>query len=44
MPKTIGIELKEIIPRASPSAIDLIKKLLRFDFDERLTADQALRH
>ena len=44
MPNTKGIQLKDIIPRASPSAIDLIQKLLIFDFDKRLSADQALRH
>lgn len=35
----MGVDLKEIVERASDEAIDLIKKLLVFDFEKRLTPD-----
>ena len=36
--------LEEVIPNAPPDGIDLLKKLLQFNPDKRLTAEQALRH
>lgn len=36
--------LEEIIPNAPPDGIDLLKKLLQFNPDKRLTAEQALSH
>ena len=36
--------MKEIVERASDEAIDLIKKLLVFDFEKRLRPDEALKH
>ena len=32
----------DIFPFANPEALDLVEKLLRFDPDKRLTAEQAL--
>ncbi|ESL07481.1 protein kinase [Trypanosoma rangeli SC58] len=34
----------ELLPKASPDAIDLVQKLMRFNPNERLTAEQALEH
>ncbi|KAL4925730.1 kinase-like domain-containing protein [Aspergillus undulatus] len=36
--------LKEVIPGAEDEAINLLEKLLIFDPDARLTADQSLKH
>lgn len=36
--------LEEILPNAPPDGIDLLKKLLQFNPDKRLTAEQALSH
>lgn len=36
--------LSKIIPQASPEAIDLLGKLLRFNPEQRLTAAEALHH
>ena len=33
-----------MIPDASEDSVDLLKKLLRFNPDKRLTAEQALKH
>ena len=35
---------KTFFPKASPNALDLIKKLLAFNPQNRLTAEQALQH
>ncbi|RNF04689.1 putative protein kinase, putative,mitogen-activated protein kinase [Trypanosoma conorhini] len=34
----------ELLPKASPDALDLVQKLMRFNPNERLTAEQALEH
>lgn len=36
--------LEHIFPQASPAATDLLRKLLVFNPDKRITADEALRH
>jgi serine/threonine protein kinase len=36
--------IRQLIPSAPPSAIDLISKLLTFDPDHRLSAEEALFH
>ena len=36
--------LQDDCPMPSPDALDLLDKLLRYDHDERLTAQQAMRH
>nr|KAI8754386.1 extracellular signal-regulated kinase 2-like [Biomphalaria glabrata] len=35
---------EELIPDAPPDGLDLMKKLLHFNPDKRITADEALRH
>ena len=39
-----GIGIPHLIPHATPEAIDLIEKLLRYDASERMTARDAMRH
>lgn len=36
--------LEDVIPSAPPDGIDLLKGLLQFNPDKRLTAEQALKH
>lgn len=36
--------LEDVIPSAPPDGIDLLKRLLQFNPDKRLTAEQALKH
>lgn len=44
LPKKPSIPLCQVIPDASPVALDLLNKLLVFDPDKRLTVTQALKH
>mmetsp|Transcript_10106 Transcript_10106/g.10060 ORF Transcript_10106/g.10060 Transcript_10106/m.10060 type:complete len:233 (+) Transcript_10106:672-1370(+) len=39
-----GIPWNQICPNASEEALDLLSKLVRFDPDERITAEEALKH
>jgi serine/threonine protein kinase len=39
-----GTGIEKLIPHASPEAIDLIKKLLTYNPEERYSARQALKH
>jgi mitogen-activated protein kinase 1/3 len=44
LPKRKGKNFETIFPKASPLAIDLLRKLLIFDPIKRITIDQALQH
>jgi protein kinase len=44
LPQFNPVALSNIIPNASPEAIDLMTELLRYDPGKRLNAIQALQH
>jgi renal tumor antigen len=43
-PEQKAVGIGQLIPHASPEAIDLITKLLKYDSSERITAREAMRH
>ncbi|KAI9496827.1 kinase-like domain-containing protein [Zychaea mexicana] len=43
-PQTTGTPLQSIFPTASPSMIDLLRKLLYYDPQRRIAASEALEH
>eukprot|EP00601_Ochromonadales_sp_CCMP2298_P019774 CAMPEP_0173303286 /NCGR_PEP_ID=MMETSP1143-20121109/18812_1 /TAXON_ID=483371 /ORGANISM="non described non described, Strain CCMP2298" /LENGTH=622 /DNA_ID=CAMNT_0014243993 /DNA_START=44 /DNA_END=1914 /DNA_ORIENTATION=- len=43
-PPQKGVGIPQLLPHASPDAVDLIVKMLRYDASERMTAREALRH
>jgi serine/threonine protein kinase len=43
-PEVRGIPWEITCPNASPAAIDLLSKLLKFDPDERISGAEALSH
>lgn len=43
-PSQKGIGIPQLIPHASPDAIDLMIKLIKYDASERITAREAMRH
>ncbi|KIY67507.1 Pkinase-domain-containing protein [Cylindrobasidium torrendii FP15055 ss-10] len=43
-PKYPRIPLSQVVPKATPQAIDLLERLLKFDPNERLSASDALNH
>ena len=38
------MSLRELLPNASEEAVDMLSKLLVFDPNKRMTAEEALRH
>jgi mitogen-activated protein kinase 1/3 len=42
--KKEGKSLEKLFPAASPSAIDLLKRMLQFNPERRITAEEALEH
>jgi len=44
LPPTKARKLKDMFPTASPEALDLMKNLLHFNPNKRLSAEEALRH
>merc|ERR1711988_945391 len=44
LPKREKVPFSKLYPKASPEAVDMVDKLLKFNPAERLTADQALKH
>jgi len=43
-PKKMGTGIKNLIPHATPDCVDLIEQLLKYDPDERISAENALKH
>lgn len=44
LPYSTGKPLESLYPKADPSAIDLLKKMLQFHPEHRCTAEEALEH
>ena len=44
LPPTKNKKLKDMFPTASEESLDLLKKLLQFNPNKRLTVEQALQH
>lgn len=44
MPKKGPKDFKKLFPTASNEAIDLLTKMLKFDFKTRITVEEALKH
>jgi mitogen-activated protein kinase 15 len=44
LPPTKPKRLRDMFPTASDDALDLLKSLMHFNPNKRLTAEQALKH
>jgi serine/threonine protein kinase len=44
LPKRKGKDFNAVFKGANPDAIDLIRKMLAFDPQKRITVDEALEH
>ena len=44
LPKSKKLNWQEKFPDVSPTAIDLLEKLLRFSPDKRITVYEAIKH
>jgi len=44
IPRVKGQDLGTVYPKASPEAIDMMKKLLAFNPNKRMSVEEALRH
>jgi mitogen-activated protein kinase 15 len=44
LPPTKAKRLRDLFPTASDDALDLLKTLMQFNPNKRLTAEQALKH
>ena len=43
-PNKIGTGITRLLPQVSPECVELIKLLLSYNPDDRITASEALRH
>jgi len=44
LPYSKGIDFADLFPEANPQAIDLLKKMLQFNHEKRISAQEALKH
>lgn len=44
MPKREPKQFEKIFAKAPKEALDLLKKMLTFDFNKRITVEEALKH
>ncbi|KAG2385533.1 hypothetical protein C9374_003348 [Naegleria lovaniensis] len=44
LPKSEGKDFSKLFPSANPLAIDLLKRMLEFNYEKRITTEEAIRH